>query len=394
LVRSTVTPSHARTDLYEHLSAESLRGWQTEKWSYCSEDVLPAWVAEMDFPTAPVIQQAVIDAVRASETNYAPASHAVHAACAEWLAQHTALKVDPWKVFVAGDVIAGTAAALDMTMPAGCPIIVPTPTYPPFFDTVRDTGRTVVEVPMRIAEERWGFDLDAIDEAFRDGARGIVICHPHNPLGRVFGVDELAVLAEVVERHGARAVVDEVHAPLTYDGIEFRSYATISPAAAEHATTVTSASKGWNVAGLKCAQVIVTRESDYPRWDAMRHGLAHGASTLGLTANRVAYADGGPWLRETVAYLQGNRDLLAALVPERLPGITWIPPQATYLAWLDCRGLDVPNPAQFFLDQARVMVNDGAMFGAAGRGFVRLNFGTSRRILTEIVDRLARAVAG
>jgi cysteine-S-conjugate beta-lyase len=140
--------------------------------------------------------------------------------------------------------------------------------------------------------------------------------------------------------------------------------------------------------------VIVTRESDYPRWDAMRHDLAHGASTLGLTANRVAYADGDPWLRETVAYLQGNRDLLAALVPERLPGITWIAPQATYLAWLDCRCLDVPNPAQFFLDQARVMVNDGAMFGAAGRGFVRLNFGTSRRILTEIVDRLARAVAG
>ena len=263
MVRSSVTTPDALADPYEHLSPETLRGWKTEKWSYCPEDVLPAWVAEMDFPTAPVIQQAVIDAVRASETNYAPARHAVHAACAEWLAQHAGLNVDPSQIFVAGDVIAGTAAALDMTMPAACPIIVPTPTYPPFFETVRDTGRTVVEVPMRIVDQRWSFDLDAIDEAFRAGARGIVVCHPHNPLGRVFEVDELTALAEVVERHGARAVVDEVHAPLTYDGIEFRSYATVSLAAAEHSTTVTSASKGWNVAGLKCAQVIVTRESDY-----------------------------------------------------------------------------------------------------------------------------------
>jgi cystathionine beta-lyase len=231
-----------------------------------------------------------------------------------------------------------------------------------------------------------------------------LLCTPHNPLGRVFTRAELAALAALVEAHGARVVSDEVHAPFVYpttqgavpprrvEDAALVSYATVSDAAAHHSVALTSASKGWNLPGLKCAQIVLTNEADTAAWDRLSYMRSSGASILGILANRVAYEEGESWLREVVAYLDGNRALLARLLAGLLPRVRYTIPEGTYLAWLDCRTLGVADPAAFFLQRAQVALTDGATFGRPGQGHVRLNFATSRAILTTIVEAMARSL--
>jgi cystathionine beta-lyase len=240
--------------------------------------------------------------------------------------------------------------------------------------------------------DRFVFDLDAIDTALRAGAGTVILCNPHNPLGRVFSREELSALSEVVERNGARVIADEVHCPLIYPGSRHVPYATVSEAAAQHSITLVSASKGWNIPGLKCAQVVFTNPRDLAIYRQVPFMHTYGVSVLGMVASVAAYQDGGPWLEDTISYLDGNRRLLADLLSDRLPEIGYIVPEGTYLAWLDCRPLQLENPAAFFLEHAKVGLSDGTAFGTPGIGHVRLNLATSRGILTEIVERMAAAV--
>ena len=205
---------------------------------------------------------------------------------------------------------------------------------------------------------------------------------------------ELAAVTEVVARHGGRVFADEIHAPLVYPGHQHTPYARTSAEAAGHSITSVSASKGWNLPGLKCAQLILTSDADAETWAAAGGLAEHGASTPGVRANTAAFTAGGDWLAEVLSYLDGNRMLLAGLIAEHLPGVRYQPPEGTYLAWLDCRALGLgDSPGEFFLDKAQVLVNDGPAFGVAGKGHVRLNFATPRPILTQIVRQLGNAVA-
>ena len=218
--------------------------------------------------------------------------------------------------------------------------------------------------------------------------------NPHNPLGRVFTEEEQLAVADVVERAGVRVFADEIHAPLVYPGARHRPYASLSPATARHTVTATSASKAWNLPGLKAAQLILTNERDAEYWATAGFLAAHGASTPGVLANAAAYDGGGDWLDDVLAYLDGNRHRLADLLAERLPAIRYTPPEGTYLAWLDCRALGLPaSPGAFLLERAGVAVVDGPECGAPGEGHLRLNFGTPRPVLETIVDRMAAAVA-
>lgn len=377
-----------------HLPVEELRARRTAKWSFYADDVLPAWVAEMDFPLAPVIREALVAAVQRSETGYhpAPAVSTLPDACAAWLRRSFNLSVETSQIRIVPDVLRGVELAIQFFSRAESPVVVTTPSYPPFFEVVRSVGRAVVEAPMAMDGDRSVLDLDRVRAALGAGAGTVILCNPHNPLGRVFSRAELTALADVVEECGARVIADEVHAPLIYPGSAHVSYSTVSEAAARHSVTLTSASKGWNVAGLKCAQIILTNPIDIAIWDAMPIVRTHGASILGIVANSVAFERGGSWLEEVVAYLDGNRTLLADLLGRLLPGARYTVPEGTYLAWVDFRPLDLSDPARFFLDHARVGVSDGAAFGAPGAGHVRLNFGTSRAILTEIVERMSAAI--
>jgi cystathionine beta-lyase len=240
---------------------------------------------------------------------------------------------------------------------------------------------------------RWTYDLDGIARAFQAGAGLLVHVNPHNPLGRVFTAEEQLALADVVERAGVRVFADEIHAPLVHPGAVHRPYASLSPATARHTVTATSASKAWNLPGLKAAQFLLSAARDAEHWDHVGLLYSHGASTPGVLANTVAYDEGGSWLDDVLGYLDGNRRLLADLLADRLPGVRYTPPEGTYLAWLDCRELDLPASAgDFFLERAGVALVDGPECGAPGVGHVRLNFATPRPLLTAIVDRMAAAV--
>lgn len=363
---------------------------KTLKWGKHGSAALGAWVAEMDFDLAPAIRRALHDAVERGETGYPlrDIRTGVPEACADWLTRTFDWSVPADQIFLIPDVVSGLGVGIEYYAKPGSPVIVPTPAYPPFFEIVAASGRELVEVPMTAGN---ALDIDRVDRALA-GAGTVLLCSPHNPLGRVFSRSELLALSEVVAARGARVIADEVHCPLTYPGVRHIPYASVSSAAAAHTITLLSASKAWNVAGLKCCQVVLTNDADVKRWRRIPFHARHGASTLGIVANLAAYTEGDPWRRSLVDYLDGNRRYLADILPSALPAVDYRPPDATYLAWLDCRGLGIDNPAEYFLRHAKVALSDGAVFGEPGHGYVRLNFATSRSLLEKIIAAMAAAV--
>lgn len=380
----------------DRLTPAVLRRRGTVKWTRYDPDVLALWVAEMDLPTAPVVLAAVRDAVAREELGYprGDSANGLPEATASWLATRYGWHVDPARVHTLPDVLKGVELAIEQYSPAGSAVILPTPAYMPFFDVPPIVGRPIVEAPVAVADGRYVLDLDAVDRAFAAGAGTLVLCQPYNPLGRSFTREELLAVCAVVTRHGGRVVADEVHGPLTY-GDAYVPYASVSAEAAGHAVSLTSASKAWNLPGLKCAQAVVNNDVDEARWRAMIGLKSHGASTLGIAANVAAYRDGGPWLDTVLGHLDRNRRLLAELLREHLPEVGYVVPEATYLAWLDFRALGLPEePADFFLARARVALNPGRAFGANGAGHARLNFATTRAILEQAVTAMGAAVRG
>jgi cystathionine beta-lyase len=372
---------------------DRLRRRRTVKWSLYGPDVLAAWVAEMDFPVAPVVRAALLEAVDREDFGYLPADLSeLTEACAGFLASAHGWTVAPTRIFPVADVLTGIASALEVLVEPGSPVIVPTPAYPPFFEIVELSGRPVVPVSMTQDDGgRVALDLDAVDAALAAGARTVLLCNPHNPTGRVFTTDEHLALAAVVERHGARVITDEVHAPLVHRGHRHVPYATVSEAAAGHTITVMSASKAWNIPGLRCAQMVMTNHDDAARWRTLPVFQVPAPTPLGISASTAVYRDGDPWRQELLSHLDTNRHLLGALLAAELPEVTYRAPEGTYLAWLDCRGLGVDDPAALFLRQGRVAVSDGPPFGVGSEQHVRLNFATSTDLLEQIVAGMGRA---
>lgn len=374
------------TAAFDNVDVERLRKRRTVKWTLYGPDVLAAWVAEMDFDIAPPVRAAILDAVDREDFGYIEADlSALTTACAGFLERSFGWTVAPARVFPIADVLTGISTALEVFTDPASAVVVPTPAYPPFFEVVELTGRLVVAAPMIRDGERHALDLDAIDAALGAGARSVLLCNPHNPTGRVFTIDELTALAEIVDRHGARVVADEVHAPLVYAGNRHVPYATVSDATALHTITITSASKAFNLAGLKCAQVIASNHADAARWRELRVFEVAGPTPIGIAASVAAYRDSDDWLRELVTYLDGNRRLLGELLATHVPAVAYDPPEATFLAWLDCSALGLADPARFFLDRAQVALSDGPPFGTGCEQYVRLNFATSRALLDRIV---------
>lgn len=383
------------THVFDDFSPESLIGRGSIKWSHYGPDVLAAWVAEMDFAAAPPVRAAVLDAVMREEFGYPiqEENSDLSQAVADWGSDRYGWKIDRSRIHVLPDVLKGVELAIERFSPTGSSVVLPTPAYMPFFEVPKVVNRPIIEVPTHIENGIRRLDLEGIDAAFAQGAGTLVLCQPYNPLGRSFSIGEMSELADVVERHGARVVSDEIHAPLTYPGNRHVPYASVSEQTAKHAVTVVSASKAWNLAGLKCAQLIISNDIDEERWQSISRLKTHGASTIGIRANTAAFREGGPWLEDALTYLDGNRHYLGELLGAHLPQIRYTAPEATYLAWLDCRELDLgPEPADFFLEKARVATNPGSAFGRDGVGHIRFNFATSRAILERAVEAMAAAV--
>lgn len=387
------------THPFDQIGLADLRAIGGTKWSRFPE-AIGAFVAEMDFGVAPPVRAAVQDVVDRGLFGYTPEHLGVEMsqATATYYRERYGWDVPAEHVRPVADVLAGLTAVMDHFARPGTAVVVPTPAYMPFLMLPTLAGREIIQVPMLHSDTPqgtgadWSLDLDAIEAAFAGGAGMLIMCNPHNPVGKVFEADELRAVAEVVARHDGVVFNDEIHAPLVLRGARHVPYPSVSAAAAAHTLTATSASKAWNLPGLKSAQLIHSNPEWAERWAEVGLMAEHGASTPGVVANTAAYTKGQPWLDDVLDYVDGSRRLLREVLAEDLPDVRVTVPDGTYLAWLDCTALGLDDPAGFFAERAGVALVDGKMCGEVGTGSVRLNLATPRPILTEILDRMASAV--
>jgi cystathionine beta-lyase len=389
----------------EELTLQQLRLRTSMKWRAHPVDVLPLWVAEMDVQLAPTVADALRTAIDNGDTGY-PSGTAFAEAVSEFASQRWQWHdLEVSRTAIVPDVMLGVVETLRLVTDRGDAVVVNPPVYAPFYAFVSHDGRRVIEAPLD-ADGR--IDLDALEETFAracasGGKVAYLLCNPHNPTGSVHTFDELRGVAERARRFGVRVVSDEIHAPVILAGARFIPYLTVP--GAENAFALISASKAWNLSGLKAALAIAGPEAaaDLRR---MPEEVSHGPSHLGIIAHAEAFRTGGDWLDALLLGLDENRTLLGDLITEHLPRVKCLRPQGTYLAWLDCQQLgfdegaadglavvaDLSGPARWFLDHARVALSSGHVFGTGGAGHVRLNFATSPAILTEAVSRMGRAL--
>ncbi len=367
-----------------------LRARRSAKWTWYPEDVLPAWVAEMDFPLAPAVREALARAVEIDDAGYSsPDAAGLGDAFAGFARRRFGWEVDPAQVTPLNDVVSGLYDFVRVLSEPGDGVIINPPVYHPFFPVITETGRTVVEVPLSDGRE---LDLDALAEAFAAGNRVLILCNPHNPTGTVLKREQLARIAETAAEYDGWVLADEIHAPMVFPGAEHVPFTTVSDAAAERGIVLTSASKAFNTAGLKCA-VAVTASKTAAAQVARLPEIAKHCGHLGVLASVAAWSSSDAWLDEVIAVLDSNRRLLADLLAEQLPQVGYEPPAAGYLAWLDCRELGLgDDPSAAFLERGRVALSPGPQFGTGGAGFARLNFATSPELVTEAVRRVAAAL--
>ncbi len=379
---------------FDSITKEQLDRPTSRKWSL-NPGTVGAWVAEMDFGTAPEITSALHAAIDDGHLGYlSPAVvEQMARATADWNRREYGWDL-PWqRVHAVADVMAAFEIAVTRYSPAGSAVIVPTPAYMPFLSVIPALGREVIEVPGITEQGRWHHDLAAIEAAFRAGARTLVLCNPQNPTGVALERDELEAIESIVDNYHGRVFADEVHAPLFYGRQRHIPYASISAIAAGHTITATSASKAWNLPGLKTAQLITSNDADDLAYEAFDFTAMQGASTLGVVAATVAYTEGRPWLTEVVDYLDGNRLALQALLARHLPEVGYSLPDATYIAWLDCSALGIDGSvAEFFRTEAGVTLTDGALCGRGFEGHIRLIFAMPRPLLEQTIVAMADAV--
>ncbi|HEV3153865.1 MAG TPA: aminotransferase class I/II-fold pyridoxal phosphate-dependent enzyme [Candidatus Baltobacteraceae bacterium] len=384
------------TNEFERIDLENLRKRTSEKWITYPPDILPAFVAEMDFPLAPAIRRCLIDATERSDCGYAGLVDLAPAFC------DFALRKFGWTIdekFVIGlpDVMAGVTEALEALTQPGAGVVINPPVYPPFFEVIRAAQREVVEVPlMRDAGGVYGLDLDGLERAFAAGAQAYLLCSPHNPVGAVWPREKLAQAAALARRYNVLVIADEIHAPLTMPGVAYVPFLSVAEEGSR-CIALLSASKAWNIPGLKCALAVAGSDAVLKTMighlNVSPSNVRFRIGQFGALASAAAFRDESGWLDDLREYLDSNRRLLKDLLRDRFPAARYHMPQATYLAWIDCADLGIGNdPARVFLKRGRVALERGYKFGSQGSSYVRLNFGTSRTILREIVDRMSAAM--
>ena len=391
------------------LTLTELRQRTSYKWQAAAPDVLPLFVAEMDVMPAEAVLEVLAAALERGDTGYATGSCYAEAYASFAEERWSFTGFEPARSALVPDVMLGAAELLKLLTGPGDQVIVTPPVYPPFYAFAEHLGRRVVEVPLT-SEHR--LDLGALEEAFqaarRHGRAAFLLCNPHNPTGTVHSAEELTAVAAAAGEAGVAVVADEIHAPLVLAGAQFTPY--LSVPGGERGFALVSASKGWNLPGLKAAVAFAGKEAagDLAR---LPEEVSHGPSHLGVIAHTAALLQGGEWLAAVLAGLERNRSLLGELLAHHLPAVAWRPGAATYLAWLDFSELaavlgdgksepaargDVSvrsGPGAWFLEHSRVLLSSGTAFGAGGELCARLNFATSASILTEAVERMAAGLA-
>jgi len=380
---------------------DAARSRTSEKYTAYPPDVLPMFVAEMDSALAEPVRDALVAAVTNGDTGYVGHGRVLPEVFADFAEERWGWRVDPDLVRTTTDVSVAAVETLRRVIEPGDQVVIMPPVYPPFWEYVTEAGGSVREVPLLAPEgpadpydttAGWRMDLDGVRRAFAEGARTVLLCNPHNPLGLVHPREELAALARLAAEWDAVVVSDEIHAPLVHADAVFTPFLDSCPEAAALGVALTSASKGWNLAGAKCALMVGASDRARAWFDGMPGEVVERTGILGYTASVAAYREGGPWLASLLTELTANRRTLAERIGEVLPGAGYRQPQASYLAWLDLRALPWgDDPAPLLVEQAKVALSNGRDFGRQGLGHVRLNFGCSAETLDEGLARLATA---
>jgi cystathionine beta-lyase len=368
----------------------------SNKWHKYPPDVLPLWVADMDFPSPPVVVDALKRRVEHGFFGYLAEHTELPEIVVDRLNKRYGWRVSPEAVMPLPGVIAGFNLALRALTRPGDGLLIQTPVYPPILRAAGNHGLIREESPLaRDGAGRYALDAAGFAASISDRTRAFLLCNPHNPVGRAFARAEVEAMAAACQRRDLWIIADEIHCELLLDGRAHVPMASLAPEIEQRTITLMAPSKTFNLPGLKCAIGIVPNPALRERLTAAVADLVPKINVLGHTAAVAAYRDGDSWLEALLHYLEGNRDFLLAELPRRLPGVTMARPEATYLAWLDCRAARIPggDPYTFFLERAKVALNDGKLFGSGGDGFVRLNFACPRPLLTEGLDRMARALA-
>jgi len=373
------------------------------KWTEQGLGNIGLGVAEMDFGTAPVVVEAVQRALKSGLHGYlAPArSMATREACARWQQTRYGWPVDAELIRLVPDVVSALFRIITEYIDPGWPVLIMTPAYPKFFGIARALGRRALGVGLLREGGGYSVDLERIEHHLKDlGPSLIILCNPHNPTGHVLIEDELFGIAQLVYRYGGMVISDEVHAPLTKPSAIHVPFASLSGGSASGISfTISSASKAWNISGVKCAEVILPSERAAGKWDRSEvlRSTSNSTSTLGAVASQAAYLNGSEWLDSVIDYLVGNCHVVSRFARTELPVVDYVEPAASYLAWMelpDWVGEGYAGPAEFILRSARVSVAEGASFGPNSQNFVRLSFGTSRLVLVQALARMASAMSG
>jgi cystathionine beta-lyase len=353
------------------------------------------WVADMDFRSPEPVIDALHERVEHGVFGYGAAPHQLREVIVDRLQRLYGWQVSPQDLIFLPGVVTGFNLVCHAVASPGEGVLIQTPVYYPILDAPGAAGLTNDEMELtRRSNGSYEIDFDVFQETITNRTRVFILCNPHNPVGRVFRRDELERMAEICLRHRIVICSDEIHGDILFDDIQHLPIASLAPEIAQQAVTLMAPSKTFNIAGLKCSVAIVQNPTLREKLETTRAGLVSGVNILGYAAALAAYRDGQPWLDRVLPYLQANRDLVLRYVETELPGVTMTTPEGTYLAWLSCHEASIPgNPHQFFLEQARVAMNDGAVFGRGGEGFVRLNFGCPRATLVEALDRMKAALA-
>lgn len=367
-------------------------GTDSKKWSLYPADVLPMWVADMDFPVAEPIIKALQERLQHPLLGYGVAQDNLRQTVVDYLWQRYAWRVLPEELVFLPGVEPGFNMALNALVADNAPVVLQMPNYAPLAQAPSHRDQPSIELPFK-ADSNGEYHTDMAElNTHLAGAGAFLLSNPHNPLGKVFSGEELHMIGQACVDHDVLIISDEIHADILFDGRRHIPIASLSPQISSRTVTLMSASKAYNIAGLKTAFAVIQDPQLRKRFNAGRLGLVDSVNVLGLEATRAAYSACADWLREVNAYLQANRDYLAEAVRTRLPGVVMHLPQSTYLAWLDCSALGLEDPYQFFLDSAKVGLSAGREFGPGCQQFVRLNFGCPRALLEEGIARMERSL--
>ena len=378
--------------LFDFDRVHARRDSDSNKWRKFAADVLPLWVADMDFPSPPAVVAALQARVQHGFFGYLTEKPELQEVVAERVAKRYGWRVSPEAVMPLPGVIAGFNLAIRALTTPGDGLLVQTPVYPPILRAASNHGLSRDGHPLtRESDGRYTVDPDTFAAAIRPRTRAFLLCNPHNPVGRLFERRELEAMAAACLRRDLWIIADEIHCDLLYDGRRHVPMATLAPEVEARTITLIAPSKTFNVPGLKCAVAVVPNATLRERLTAAVSDLVPKINVLGHAAAVAAYRDADDWLQALLHYLQANRDVLVREVAQ-LSGVRMTAPEATYLAWLDCRDSGLADPYTFFLDHARVALNDGKAFGPGGEGFVRLNFGCPRALLAEALQRMRTAL--